>query len=370
MTGRGVAFHAPMKSPDDPRPSGDRTMARALMTALDAPEFSSAYGPIELASVLTTRDGSGGRARQDDVFAEAEAERRRLAAAPTPSVWLTYHCYYKAPDLLGPAAAERGALYAMVEPSRSAKRMNGSWARFAEAAEAAITRADVLFYMTERDRPALEAKLKPHQVLRHLPPFLADIGPPPAPRAHAVGPLRLLTVAMMRPGDKLDSYSALAQALAHSECDWRLDIVGDGPERATVEALFAPFSACVRFQGRLEGDALAAAYDNADLFVWPGVNEAYGLVYLEAQARGLSVVCEDRPGVRDVARDGAVRTSMEDPKAFAHAIDRLARDPVRLRALGAVARQQIEAEHSLQAARTVLGEGLAAAADRRRSALR
>lgn len=355
----GLAFYAPMKAPDDPRPSGDRTMARALLAALGAPDFADRYGPTRLASRLTTRDGQGAPERQAALAAAAETERRLLAAAPAPKVWLTYHCYYKAPDLLGPHAAARGALYAIVEPSRSTRRLAGPWAGFAASAEAAIDRADVLFYMTERDRPALEAALRDGQTLRRLRPFLAETGPAPAPRGATSGALRLLAVGMMRPGDKAASYAALAAGLARAGCDWRLEIVGDGPERAATEALFAAFGDRVRFLGRLEAEALQQAYAAADLFVWPGVNEAYGLVYLEAQARGLPVLCEDRPGVRDVARDGALRTTAEDPGAFAAALDGLAAAPERLRALGRDGRARIVADHSIDAARATLAEGLA-----------
>lgn len=359
----GLAFYAPMKPPDDPRPSGDRAMARALLRALDHPRFARAFGAAALASTLKSRDGEGAAAAQDAILAAAAEERKRLAAQPTPRVWLTYHCYYKAPDLLGPAAAEQGALYAIIEASRSAKRLEGPWARFAEAAETAIGRADVLFYMTERDRPALEAAIAPGQALRRLRPFIDLPADAPLRRpGDAAAPIRLLAVGMMRPGDKSQSYAALFKALARLRCDWRLEVVGDGPARAEVEAMAAglgPAAARVTFRGQLEGAALRAAYAAADLFVWPGVNEAYGLVYLEAQAQGLAVLAEDRPGVRDVARDGALRTPPEDPSAFAGAIEALAGDRARLEALAAAGRAQVLGEHSLDAARETLFAGLA-----------
>jgi len=51
-----VAFYAPMKAPDDPKPSGDRMMARLLIKALDAAEASTvqpfAYLQLGFASAL------------------------------------------------------------------------------------------------------------------------------------------------------------------------------------------------------------------------------------------------------------------------------------------------------------------------------
>ena len=61
-------------------------------------------------------------------------------------------------------------------------------------------------------------------------------------RADRGARLRLITVAMMRPGAKLASYRLLAAALARiSLHDWELVVVGDGAARAEVEAAFARF---------------------------------------------------------------------------------------------------------------------------------
>ena len=65
----------------------------------------------------------------------------------------------------------------------------------------------------------------------------------------------------------------------------------------------APFGTRVRFLGKLDAEGMAAAYAAAQLLFWPGVNEAFGLAYLEAQATGLPIVAQDRPGVRDVVQD-------------------------------------------------------------------
>jgi len=66
-------------------------------------------------------------------------------------------------------------------------------------------------------------------------------------------------------------------------------------------------------------------YAIADIFIWPGVDEAYGMVYLEAQANGLPVVAEDHPGPRSVVASDLVPTN--DPAAFAAAIEGPHGDP-------------------------------------------
>ena len=103
-----IAFYAPMKSPDHPSPSGDRTMARLLMKALRRAGFAPA-----LASKLRTWDGRGDAAFQNRTRADSLGEAERLikrwrasAEFERPRLWFTYHVYYKAPDWIGPRVAD------------------------------------------------------------------------------------------------------------------------------------------------------------------------------------------------------------------------------------------------------------------------
>ena len=116
---RRIAFYAPLKAPDDPVPSGDRTLARGLLAALR----QSGLGEPELASRLRSRDGKGDAETQRSILAAAKAEIARLREMEPPALWLTYHSYYKAPDLLGPALSSHwGIPYALIEATRARKR--------------------------------------------------------------------------------------------------------------------------------------------------------------------------------------------------------------------------------------------------------
>ncbi len=349
----GIAFYAPMKPPTDPVPSGDRTMARALMAALSG----VGLGAVRLVSELRTRDSTGEATKQDEIFRAASLEIERLAQEEPPALWLTYHSYYKAPDLLGPALSRHwGIPYVLVEATRAAKRLAGPYARFAAASEAACDAADSIFTMTERDREALERDRPPHQNLIRLRPFLNLENLGVAVNRHADGgPIRFLACAMFRDGDKLASYRALAAALALVRSKaWTLTIIGGGPKRADVEQLFSEFGDRVTFLVALAPEQLGEHFASADMLLWPGVGEAYGMVYLEAQAKGCPVLAEDRPGVRDVVRDGGWLVAPDDPPAFARAIERLMTDDQARLAAGRKARAQIAAEHLLDGARASL----------------
>lgn len=91
-----------------------------------------------------------------------------------------------------------------------------------------------------------------------------------------------------------------ATAAALPRC--RLLIVGDGPERASLEA---QMPSNVTFTGPLHGDALAAHYAAADLFVFPSLTETFGQVVQEAMAAGLPVVGMRAGGVQDIIQHGA-----------------------------------------------------------------
>ncbi|AFZ55189.1 glycosyltransferase [Cyanobacterium aponinum UTEX 3221] len=82
----------------------------------------------------------------------------------------------------------------------------------------------------------------------------------------------------------------------------RLAIVGNGPAREELEALFAGTN--TNFVGYLHGQDLGSAYASADAFIFPSSTETLGLVLLEAMAAGCPVVAARRGGIPDIVTDG------------------------------------------------------------------
>jgi hypothetical protein len=248
-----IAFYAPLKPPDHETPSGDRRVARLLIDALRL----AGHEPV-LASHLRSFDPIGRPFRQKRLAAHGRQAADRLIARwrarpeAAPGLWFTYHLYYKAPDWLGPAVSEAlGIPYVIAEASHAPKRAQGPWAYGHEAAAAAIRKAALVFAPSRDDIAGLEALVDARRIV-HLPPFL-DAAPYAAATrererlraelaaAHALDSAVpwLAVVAMMRAGDKLASYRALAAALQRlAGSRWQLLVAGDGPMRAGVEALF------------------------------------------------------------------------------------------------------------------------------------
>lgn len=351
-----IAFYAPMKPPDDAVPSGDRTMARALVAALEG----CVLGNVAIGSRLRSRDAVGDTETQDRLFEAADREIERLAAAKPPAIWLTYHSYYKAPDLLGPRLSRMwGIPYALVEGTRASTRLTGPYARFAKAAETACDAAALIFYLTEYDREALERDRVNGQQIVRLRPFLLKETADPLPPRNSGGRIRLVACGMFRHGDKLASYRALAAALARVQSTaWSLAIIGDGPARAEIEHLFSSFGSRIVFLGAVGQDAVAQEFRQSDLLVWPGVGEAFGMVYLEAQAQGCPVLAEDRVGVRDMVDAGGWLAPANDPAAYAARLDTLIADHETRLLLGRSGHAEIARHHLLGSARATLSSSL------------
>ena len=364
-----IALYAPMKPPDDPRPSGDRQAVRMIMAALALGGHRTEVAS-RLVSWLPAPDAAADARQRADAAAEVETLVRRWCAGPArPDLFLTYHLYHRAPDRIGPAVAGRlGIPYVVVEASRALKRATGPWAERFREVDAALAAADAVAAIHAEDAEGLAAVVPPER-LHRLAPFL-DAAPFRAvatDRAPSTSLIRLLAVGMMRPGDKARSYTVLAEALARlADRSWHLSIVGDGPARPEVEAAFATRGLAgdrITFRGARASEAMPAVYADADVLVWPAINEAYGFVFLEAQAAGLPVVGARRGGVPEIVRDGetGLLAPEGDVSAFADCVGVLLADPSTRARMGAAAAAHITARHDLPVAARSLDAILAAA---------
>ena len=106
----------------------------------------------------------------------------------------------------------------------------------------------------------------------------------------------------------------------------RFVIVGDGPQRAEMEARYPDFI----YAGTRRGAELAAYYASADVFLFPSVTETFGNVVTEAMASGLVVAGYDYAAARQFVRadsNGFV-AKFDDRPAFVQ----MARDAMNRRA--------------------------------------
>jgi glycosyltransferase involved in cell wall biosynthesis len=351
-----IAFHTPLNAFDDGGISGDRRMARQIADGLA--QLGHMVEPVRGArSYMSTPEALDGlKAKAATRIEELIAGWNETASAP--DLWFTYHSYYKAPDLLGPAIAGRlGIPYVVAEASDSRRRATGEWASAVAHARASFAAADLHLCFTAQDRNSIAPWTRPGVPLFNLPPFIATL-PPVQPKPPHQGPPRLITVAMMRSGVKHESYLALARTLQRLfDRPWTLTVIGDGPLRGEVELAFAALpNDRIVWRGALSHDAVAAELASHDIFIWPGLGEAYGLVYLEAQGAGLPVVAFKSGGVPETVKTGetALLVPEHDDAALAGALAQLLDDDASRIRMGKAAARFVADERSMDPACVLL----------------
>ncbi|MCB1430555.1 MAG: glycosyltransferase family 1 protein, partial [Nitratireductor sp.] len=147
-----IAFYAPLKPPDHPIPSGDRQMARMLLSALN-----KAGHDAFLASRLISYSKRHGLEHMAARKAAAHEEADRLlgewdADGNPPDLWFCYHPYDKSPDWLGMEICTRlGIPMVTAEPCKTGQGANGEWLPWRAEAQESMRMAAVNIVMTDSD---------------------------------------------------------------------------------------------------------------------------------------------------------------------------------------------------------------------------
>jgi phosphatidylinositol alpha-1,6-mannosyltransferase len=154
-----------------------------------------------------------------------------------------------------------------------------------------------------------------------------------APRAGAQREPLALMVGRM---DASEAYKGHAEAIGAwpavvAACPGaRLVIAGDGADRPRLAAMAeaTPVAANIEFTGYLERSRLAELYDRASVFLMPSRGEGFGLVYLEAMARGLACIGSLHDAAGDLIEDGVTGylVDQRDSAAIAQRIASLLSD--------------------------------------------
>jgi glycosyltransferase involved in cell wall biosynthesis len=136
-----------------------------------------------------------------------------------------------------------------------------------------------------------------------------------------------------------------------ASADVTLEVVGDGPERHRLERLAGELGVAdrVTFTGWLDPAGCADALRRCDVFCFPSLQEAGGVVVLEAMASGRPVIAARWGGPVELADDTcAVLLDVSSVNGFTAeltaAMATLAADLVRRRELGRAGRTRVERE--------------------------
>lgn len=116
----------------------------------------------------------------------------------------------------------------------------------------------------------------------------------------------LITVSRLSREKNLEFMLEALAPLLRAHPDWRLLLVGDGPQKADLRARVQTLGLGrnVVFTGGVPPEQLPLYYRCAELFVFASRSETQGMVILEAMAAGLPVVVVRSSGIDDTVRNG------------------------------------------------------------------
>lgn len=99
---------------------------------------------------------------------------------------------------------------------------------------------------------------------------------------------------------------SLVPAISKAMDSFKITYVGDGLEKNQIETIAKELNVSdkIEFTGRIPRNEVVKRVDNADVFIMISQNETFGLVYLEAMARGCIVVASRDEGMDGIIFDG------------------------------------------------------------------
>ena len=351
-----IFFYAPFKPLNHPHPSGDLVTARGIVDFLV--QRGHQVFPV-----------SNLRCRwiywKPWIWVKLIWERRQILqkmSGTSPDLWFTYHSYYKAPDLLGPGISQKLNIpYVIFQGIYSTKRRR-QWT------------AEPGFYLNKNSLCAanhvFSNKLVDLLNLKRLLPEnrITYVAPGIFPGEfsfdeNARERLRrnwnvkddpvIFSAAMFRRDVKTEGLTWVIRAcgeLYRQGQNFRLVIAGDGREKEKLRQMADEHLADrVLFLGKVPRKDMYGYYSAADVFVFPGIRESLGMVYLEAQSCGLPVVAFNNAGVPEAVQDGktGILVPMYDLESFVDAVKRLMVDKRLRRRMGSAAKTYVRHFHDL-----------------------
>ena len=218
MSSLKIAFYCPNKPLSHPHPSGDLSIARNLHHALTAMGHDCRE-IVQFRSRWFWQSGGG----WFKAAASVVKAYRRIQSF-RPDLWLTYHSYYKSPDLVGPAVSRLSQIpYVLFQPMYSTRRRKTARTRLGFTLNRmALKTAAAVFTNNRNDLEALR-RIVPSERITYLAPGINPevFQPNEAARVRirrqygiAAEATVLMTAARFRPGVKVESLAYLFRALA------------------------------------------------------------------------------------------------------------------------------------------------------------
>lgn len=352
-----IGYYTPFKPLGFHLPSGDLTIATGLKDFLEAGGHRIIHPSRVRARWIFWKPWLW------PIVARDRLRALRILADAGCRLWLTYHAYYKSPDVIGPWVCRKLAIpYVIFQGIYSTRRKkNIKTLPGYVLNRQSLIQADHVFSNRKEDFLNLR-RLIPDARLTYIAPgidpyrFTFDAAARRELRSLWKIPENtpvVLSAAMFRPGVKTEGLILTIKACAElkrRKIPVQLVIAGDGKERKTLQALGeSQLFDNIRFAGKISRDQMSRFYSAGDVFAFPGIRETLGMVYLEAQACGLPVVAFHNGGIPEVVVDKVtgLLTPLYDLQAFADAMARILDDPSMRRKMGEAAAGHVRMAHDM-----------------------
>lgn len=118
--------------------------------------------------------------------------------------------------------------------------------------------------------------------------------------------MKIICISRLVKNKKVQDLLYAAQQLIDKKYIFYIDIIGDGPERESLEMLCKELGIfnIVKFHGFLPHSDVRDMLSSSDIFVHPSCNESFGIVVLEAMASSLPVVVSDYDAAKEIINSG------------------------------------------------------------------
>lgn len=350
-----IAFYAPFKPLGHKNPSGDLVIARGIVGFLEEQGHI-----IDVQSTLRARWIYFKPWLWLLLALDFIRCLKQLHKNP-PDLWLTYHTYYKAPDLIGPWICRILSIKYVIfqgiystKRKRSLKTILGFYLN-----RAALIRADHVFTNKLSDLKNLK-RIIPKKLSYIKPGIKSDA----FKKDESFGRLQrkewglescpvILTAAMFRDDVKTQGLSWLIKCckeLVKLKIRFHLVIAGSGKMGNELKALAQRYiPGHYTFAGKIGRNDMYRFYSSGDVFAFPGIRESLGMVYLESQSCSLPIVAFRNGGIPEVVEDKKTGflVPMYDCRAFSDVLAHLLTNDVVCKQRGKDARTHVKIHHDI-----------------------
>ncbi|MFA6186028.1 MAG: glycosyltransferase family 4 protein [Phycisphaerae bacterium] len=143
---------------------------------------------------------------------------------------------------------------------------------------------------------------------------------------------------------KFKGFQYALKALNQIDCDWQVNIIGEGPFRGELENEAKSVKMPVKFHGWLDNKSAEykELFERSLIFIFPSEMENFPTVLLEAMAAGMAIITSTAGGCPEVVGDAGVLVEPRNAAAIRQRLEELINSDKRISELMAAAKNRVQ----------------------------